>query len=109
MKINETINEVAIMAYAWQQATANQVVGWQQSASRKLGGFLTDERGDTNFISVIVMLGIALLVATVFILFKNQIIAQAQAVIGSFDIDLGGGGGGGDWNPDTGAGGGFID
>jgi hypothetical protein len=58
----------------------------QLSAASEVRGFLSDERGDTNFISIIVILGIALLVATVFIGFKDQIIGQAQAIIASFQI-----------------------
>ncbi len=36
--------------------------------------FLNDEEGDTNFLSIIVLLGIALALAAVFIGFKDQIL-----------------------------------
>ena len=65
------------------KAKSNDAV---QSATGKLSAFAADERGDTNFISIIVILGIALLVAGVFIGFKDQIIGQAQAIIESFRI-----------------------
>jgi hypothetical protein len=57
-----------------------------QSTAEKVSAFAAEERGDTNFISIIVILGIALLVAGVFIGFKDQIIGQAQAIITSFVI-----------------------
>jgi hypothetical protein len=68
------------------QAAGDKAVELRMAAERKAAGFLTDERGDTNFISIIVILGIALLVATVFIGFKDQIIDQAKIIIESFTI-----------------------
>jgi hypothetical protein len=56
------------------------------AASDKLRSFADDERGDTNFISIIVVLGIVLLVAGAFMLFKDQIIGKAQEIIESFTI-----------------------
>ena len=46
--------------------------------------FFKDERGDTNFISILVILGIALALAAVFLTFKDQIIAWVDANIGDF-------------------------
>lgn len=45
-----------------------------------------DERGDTNFISILIILGIVILVATVFIGFKDQIVGQVQNIINGFTI-----------------------
>ena len=47
---------------------------------------LTDERGDTNFISILIILGIVILLAGVFIGFKDQIITQVQNIISGFTI-----------------------
>ncbi len=46
----------------------------------------SDERGDTNFISILIILGIVILVAGVFIGFKDQIVGQVQAIVGGFTI-----------------------
>lgn len=46
-----------------------------QQMSKDVHDFLYDEEGDTNFLSVIVLLGIALALAAVFIAFKDQILA----------------------------------
>ena len=40
----------------------------------KMRAFLSDERGDTNFISIIVVLGFVLVVAGIFIAFGSSII-----------------------------------
>lgn len=40
----------------------------------ELNSFVHDENGDTNFISIIVILAIALAVAALFIAFKDKII-----------------------------------
>lgn len=45
-----------------------------------------DERGDTNFISILIILGIVIIVATVFIAFKDQIVGQVQNIINGFTI-----------------------
>ncbi|MDR2088616.1 MAG: hypothetical protein LBP73_04595 [Clostridiales Family XIII bacterium] len=57
-----------------------------RSAKDRALAFAADERGDTNFISIIVVLGIALVVAGVFMGFKDQIIGKAKEIIDSFII-----------------------
>ena len=44
------------------------------AAKMKLLSFLRDEQGDTNWISVIVLVGIAIALAVVFIAFKDAIL-----------------------------------
>lgn len=51
---------------------------------RKVKEFLYDEKGDTNFISILVLLGIGLALAGVFLTFKNQIINWVDTAIGDF-------------------------
>lgn len=46
--------------------------------------FLADERGDTNFISILIILGIVLAVALVFIAFKDQIVGAASEKVSAF-------------------------
>lgn len=43
-----------------------------------------DEQGDTNFISIIIVLGIVIIVAGVFVGFKNQILDEAGKAIEKF-------------------------
>lgn len=45
---------------------------------------LNDEKGDTNFISILIILGIVILLAGVFMKFKDQIIAMVQEIIDNF-------------------------
>ena len=59
-------------------------------AKMKVQSFLKEERGDTNFISILVLLGIALALAGVFLTFKDQIIGWVDANIGDFFSKKGG-------------------
>lgn len=43
-----------------------------------------DEQGDTNFISIIIVLGIVILIAGVFVGFKDQILEAASEAIENF-------------------------
>lgn len=45
---------------------------------------LSEEDGDTNFLSIMIVLGIVLVVAAVFILFKDQILGAVEAAWKSF-------------------------
>ena len=47
----------------------------------KLNNFLQEEEGDTNFISIIVILGIVLVLGALFVSFKDQIIETATNMI----------------------------
>lgn len=51
--------------------------------------FKKSERGDTNFISILIVLGIVILLATVFIGFKDQIVNQVRGIVDGFQIDSG--------------------
>ena len=59
-------------------------------AQIKMSSFFRDEKGDTNFISILVLLGIALALAGVFLVFKDQIIGWVDTNIGSFFSQKGG-------------------
>lgn len=50
----------------------------------KVDAFLHDEEGDTNFISILVLLGIALALAGIFLGFKDQILNWVDTAIGGF-------------------------
>ena len=43
--------------------------------------FLKNEKGDTNFVSILIIMGIAIALAGVFIGFKNQIVGMVQDAI----------------------------
>lgn len=53
-------------------------------AKVKFTGFMHDENGDTNFISILVLLGIALALAGVFLGFKDSIMGWVQENISGF-------------------------
>ena len=56
--------------------------------------FRRSERGDTNFISILIVLGIVILLATLFIGFKDKIVGMVQGIVDGFSIEGSGGGGG---------------
>lgn len=53
-------------------------------AMLKIESFMNDEEGDTNFISMLVILGIALALAGVFLGFKDQVLDWVDTAIGGF-------------------------
>lgn len=44
------------------------------------------ERGDTNFISVLIILAIVIILAGIFIGFKDQIVDQVNGIVNGFTI-----------------------
>lgn len=50
------------------------------------------EQGDTNFISIIIILAIVIIVAGVFIGFKDQIVKAVDKIVDDFVNQLGGSG-----------------
>lgn len=56
-------------------------------AAQKFG---KSERGDTNFISILIILGIVIVVATVFIGFKDQIVGMVEGIVSGFSIEASG-------------------
>lgn len=55
-------------------------------ASSFLRTAVKDERGDTNFISILIILGIVIILAGIFIGFKKEIVGQVQNIINGFKI-----------------------
>lgn len=47
---------------------------------------LDSERGDTNFISILIILAIVIILAGVFIGFKDAIVGQVQEIVDGFTI-----------------------
>ncbi len=47
--------------------------------------FLRDESGDTNFISIIIILGIVIVLAGVFVAFRDKIVGIIKQVVDGFD------------------------
>jgi hypothetical protein len=56
----------------------------------KLDSFFHDEKGDTNFISILVILGIVLALAGIFLGFKDQVLGWVDTNIGDFFSKSGG-------------------
>lgn len=48
--------------------------------------FLKSEKGDTNFISILIILGIVILVATTFIGFKDKIVDMVEKIVDGFTL-----------------------
>ena len=51
------------------------------AAANKVRRFISEERGDTNFISILVLLGIALALAGIFIVYKDSVLAWVDGII----------------------------
>lgn len=68
----------------------NKVNSLMIRAKLKVDSFLHDEKGDTNFISILVILGIVLALAAVFLAFKDQVISWVDTNIGDFFSKKGG-------------------
>lgn len=47
---------------------------------------LREERGDTNFISILIILGIVIILAGVFIGFKDRIVGMVSDIVDNFTI-----------------------
>lgn len=47
---------------------------------------LQEERGDTNFISILILLAIVIILATAFIGFKDLIVGQVEEIVNGFTI-----------------------
>ena len=56
-------------------------------AATALDSFSNEERGDTNFISILIILGIVILLAGLFIGFKDKIVNQVKAIVDGFTIE----------------------
>lgn len=61
--------------------------GMYLKAASGIRRVLREERGDTNFISILIILGIVIILAGVFMGFKNQIVEQVQNIIDGFTIE----------------------
>lgn len=48
---------------------------------------MKEEKGDTNFISILIILGIVIIVAGVFIVYKNRILDQVKTQVDNFKIN----------------------
>ena len=58
----------------------------QLKALATIQNFIKNERGDTNFISILIILGVVILVAGIFIGFKDQIVGQVKEIVDGFTI-----------------------
>lgn len=47
---------------------------------------LRGERGDTNFISILIILGIVIILAGIFMGFKDQIVGQVRQIMNGFTV-----------------------
>ena len=52
----------------------------------RVNEMMNDEKGDTNFISVLIILGIVVVLAGVFMGFKDQIVNQVNELMANFSI-----------------------
>lgn len=52
--------------------------------------FMKDEKGDTNFISILIILGVVIALAGVFIGFKDSIVSEVQGIVDGFTLSGGG-------------------
>ncbi len=55
-------------------------------AMNKISSFMKEEKGDTNFISILIILAIVVILLGVFMGFKDTIISRVQEVMDGFDL-----------------------
>lgn len=64
--------------------------GWLRKKASAIAAkgqvMLQSEQGDTNFISILIVLGIVIVVAGVFIGFKDRIVTMVSDIVDSFTI-----------------------
>lgn len=63
---------------------------WQAKAYCRYLNFKYGERGDTNFISILIILGIVVVLGGLFIGFKDQIIGKVTDMVQGFLARFGG-------------------
>lgn len=68
------------------KATKEKLIVNAMRAKLAFQDALESERGDTNFISILIILGIVILLAGVFIAFKDKIINQVNNIVNNFTI-----------------------
>ena len=52
-----------------------------------LKNFWKNEKGDTNFISILIIMGIVVLLAGVFIGFKDTIVQKVQEIVNGIEFE----------------------
>lgn len=57
---------------------------WMLKGQMKVKQFLSEERGDTNFISIAIILGVILTIAVVFIKLKGNIMSVTNKAVSDF-------------------------
>ena len=67
------------MLNMWLRKKSAMVSSYIQSA-------IMSEKGDTNFISILIILGIVIILAGLFIGFKDAIVGQVQGIVDGFTI-----------------------
>ena len=55
-----------------------------QNGAEDFKSFLRNEDGDTNFISVLTLLGIALALAAIFLVFRDQVVSWVNEQVAPF-------------------------
>ena len=73
--ITSLLNKVS----AKMQIALNNVCAKMQTA-------VDDERGDTNFISILIILGIVIILAGLFMGFKDTIVNQVREIMDGFTV-----------------------
>lgn len=58
----------------------------QSVYATKIRSKLAEERGDTNFISILIILGVVIGLATLFMTFGEQIVSQVKGIVDGFTI-----------------------
>jgi hypothetical protein len=58
----------------------------KEMAKLAMAESLKSERGDTNFISIIIILGIVVILVGVFLGFKDQIIGTISGIVSGFEV-----------------------
>lgn len=61
-----------------------KIMAMYLGAKAKVENFFKNERGDTNFISILIVLALVIILVGIFVAFKDQILGVVHGIVDNF-------------------------